>query len=159
MDLDIATLARDVMLLLTPYLPYLTKGLELAGQEAAKTLGEEATKQVINQVKAIWDRLRQKESVAQVAQTAAKLPDNTALLEALRQEIARALESDPALREEIARMVQPEVVQRVLAEGNSRIADVEQHAQGGPTHQQVIARGNSEIRRIKQIGGKTPFNV
>jgi hypothetical protein len=39
--------------------------------------------------------------VEQVAQTVAALPDNQALREALREEIARALEEDPALREEV----------------------------------------------------------
>jgi len=42
--------------------------------------------------------------VEQVAQTAAALPDNQALREALREEIARALQEDGALREEVARL-------------------------------------------------------
>ena len=59
-----------------PYLPYLVKGVKLAGQEAAKKLGEKAGEQGFEQAKALWDKLRHKKNVEQVAQTAAALPDN-----------------------------------------------------------------------------------
>ena len=86
---------------LVPFLPYLVKGVKLAGQEAAKKLGEKASEQAFEQAKALWDRLRRKKNVEQVAQTVAALPDNQALREALREEIARALEEDPTLCEEV----------------------------------------------------------
>jgi hypothetical protein len=85
-------------------IPYLVKGVSLAGQEAAKKLGEKAGEQGFDQAKALWERLRRKKNVEQVAQTAAALPDNQALREALREEIARALQEDSALREEVARL-------------------------------------------------------
>jgi hypothetical protein len=94
-------LSSQLVQLLAPFLPYLLKGLKLAGQEAAKKLGEKAGEQGFEQAKALWERLRRKKAVEQVAQTVATLPDNQALREALREEIARALAEDPALRAEI----------------------------------------------------------
>ena len=73
---------------LAPYLPYLVKGVKLAGQEAAKKLGEKASEQGFDHAKALWDKLRCKKNVEQVAQTFAALPDNQTLCEALREEIA-----------------------------------------------------------------------
>ena len=93
------------MQFLAPYLPYLLKGLKLAGQEAAKALGEKAGEQGFEQAKALWEKLRRKKNVEQLAQTAAALPDNQALREALREEIARALAEDDSLAQELARLL------------------------------------------------------
>jgi len=99
--MDYPQLSTQLVQFLAPYLPYLVKGLKLAGQEAAKKLGEKASEQGFDHAKALWEKLRPKKNVEQVAQTVAALPDNQALREALREEIARALEEDPALREEV----------------------------------------------------------
>jgi hypothetical protein len=144
-------LPAQLVQFLAPFLPYLVKGLKLAGQEAAKKLGEKASEQAFDQAKALWDKLRRKKNVEQVAQTVAALPDNQALREALREEIARALAEDPALQEEVRRLMQSEVVQRVLAEGGSQIRDVVQEAKGGPTTQEVQARQSSTVENVRQI--------
>ena len=102
--MDYPQLSTQLVQFLAPYLPYLVKGLKLAGQEAAKKLGEKASEQGFDHAKALWEKLRPKKNVEQVAQTVAALPDNQALREALREEIARALQEDSALREEIARL-------------------------------------------------------
>ncbi len=85
---------------LAPFLPYLLKMGEKAAEEAGKKLGEAAWERA----KALWEKLRRKKNVEQVAQTAAALPNNAALGEALRAEIARALQEDADLRAEIARL-------------------------------------------------------
>ena len=99
--MDIQTLAQQITSFLMPFLPYLLKGLKLAGQEAAKSLGEKAGERGFESAKALWGKLRRKKNVEQVALTAAALPDNQALRDALREEIARALAEDPALCEEV----------------------------------------------------------
>jgi hypothetical protein len=126
-------LPAQLVQLLAPYLPYLVKGVELAGQEAAKKLGEKAGEQGFEQAKALWDKLRHKKNVEQVAQTVAALPDNQALREALREEIARALAEDPALAQELARLL----------------------PQSGPAGQTVIASGDRSVA----IGGNASGNV
>jgi hypothetical protein len=59
----------------------IVEGLKLTGQEAVRKLGEKASEQGFEQAKALWDKLRRKKNVEQVAQTAAALPDNQALRE------------------------------------------------------------------------------
>jgi len=100
MDPNIVELAQKIAAFLMPLLPYLLKVGEKAAEEAGKKIGGEGWERA----KALWDKLRRKKSVEQVAQTAAALPDNQALREALREEIARALKEDGALREEVARL-------------------------------------------------------
>ena len=98
--MDIQALAQQMASFLMPLLPYLLKFGDKAAEEVGKKIGGEAW----DKAKALWDKLRRKKSVEQVAQTAAALPDNQALREALREEIARALQEDGALREEVARL-------------------------------------------------------
>jgi len=98
--MDISTLAQNIVTFLAPLLPYLLK----AGEKAAEELGKKAVDEAWEQAKALWERLRRKKNVEQVAQTAAALPDNQALRDALREEIARALQEDDALRQEVARL-------------------------------------------------------
>jgi hypothetical protein len=131
--MDYPQLSTQLVQLLAPFLPYLLKGVKLAGQEAAKKLGEKAGEQGFEQAKALWDKLRPKKNVEQVAQTAAALPDNQALREALREEIARALSEDESLAQELARLL----------------------PQSGPAGQTVIASGDRSVA----IGGNASRNV
>ncbi len=98
--MDIQTLAQQLTAFLAPFLPYLLKVGEKAAEEVGKKLGEAAWERA----RALWEKLRRKKNVEQVAQTAAALPDNAALREALRAEIARALQEDPDLHAEVARL-------------------------------------------------------
>jgi hypothetical protein len=129
--MDYPQLSTQLVQFLAPFLPYLLKGLKLAGQEAAKELGEQASEQAFEQAKALWDKLRRKKNVEQVAQTVAALPDNQALREALREEIARALTEDDSLAQELARLL----------------------PQSGPAGQTVIARGNRSVAIGDSVSG------
>ena len=91
---DLNEILRQIVQCLAPFLPY---PLRAAAEEMGRKLGAAAWEQA----QALWARLRRKKNVEQVAQTVAALPDNQALREALREEIARALTEDPALREEV----------------------------------------------------------
>lgn len=147
MDPKVLELAQKVVVFLLPILPYLLKVGEKATEEIGKKIGSEAW----DKAKSLWGKLGRKDKVKTAAEAAVALPDNSAIQQGLETEIARALEEDTALREEVAEVVQSDVVQRVLAERGSRIADVEQSAQGGPTRQEVIARDDSEVKGVKQI--------
>jgi valyl-tRNA synthetase len=127
-------LSTQLVQLLAPFLPYLLKGLKLAGQEAAKKLGEQASEQAFEQAKALWDKLRRKKNVEQVAQTVAALPDNQALAaKRLREEIARALAEDDSLAQELARLL----------------------PQSGPAGQTVIASGERSVAIGGNVSGST----
>jgi len=100
MDPNVVELAQKIAAFLLPFLPHLLKVGDKAAEEVGKKIGGEGWERA----KALWGKLRHKKNVEQVAQTVAALPDNQALREALREEIARALQEDGALREEIARL-------------------------------------------------------
>jgi len=100
MDLNIVELAQKISAFLLPLLPYLLK----VGDKAAEEVGKKISGEGWERAKALWEKLRRKKAVEQVAQTAAALPDNQALRDALREEIAHALQEDGDLREEVARL-------------------------------------------------------
>jgi len=99
---DVSQLTSQLVQFLAPFLPYLLKASEKAAEEAGKKLGADAWERA----KVLWNKLRDKEKVARVAETAAALPDNQALREALREEIARALAEDKTLAAELVRAMQ-----------------------------------------------------
>ena len=122
-------IARQIVQFLAPFLPYLLRAGEKAAEEVGRQLGAAAWEQA----QALWARLRRKKNVEQVAQTVAALPDNQALREALREEIARALAEDDSLAQELARLL----------------------PQSGPAGQTVIASGNRSVA----IGGSVSGSV
>jgi len=81
-------LPAQLVQFLAPFLPYLLKDLKLAGQEAAKKLGEKAGEGGFEQAKALWDKLRSKvearPAALEAAQEAAAHPDDADALAALR---------------------------------------------------------------------------
>ena len=84
-------LPAQLVQLLAPFLPYLLKGVKLAGQEAARKLGEKAGEQGFEQAQALWDRLRPKmearPAALEAAQDAAAHPDDEDALAALRLQL------------------------------------------------------------------------
>lgn len=100
MDASLMDLAQNISKFLLPFLPYLVKVGEKAAEEAGKKLGDEAWERA----KTLWGSLGRKDKIETVAKTAAALPDNPAMQQALETEIARALKEDDALRQEIIRL-------------------------------------------------------
>ncbi len=98
--MDPTELAQRIGAFLLPLLPYLLKIGDRAAEEVGKKIGGEAW----DRAKALWGQLAHKERVQKAAEAAAALPENSAIRQGLEAEIARALEEDPALRGEIARL-------------------------------------------------------
>jgi hypothetical protein len=147
---DLNEIAGQIAQALIPLLPYLLRIGDAAAEEVGRRLGAAA----LEQARALWEKLRCRRGVELVAQAVVASPDNPALREALREEIAHALKEDPALREEALRLMQSEAVQRVLAEDGSQVRDVVQEAEGGSTFQEVQAREGSIIEGVRQIRRK-----
>ena len=97
---DLSQLVSQLVQFLAPFLPYLVKAGEKASEEAGKKLGADAWERA----KALWGKLERKERVQKAAEAAAALPDNSAMQQAVETEVARALQEDPALCREIARL-------------------------------------------------------
>ena len=99
--MDIATLAKDVTLFLTPFLPYLLKVGEKAAEEAGKKLGGDAW----DRAKGLWGRLRPKVEAKPAAQEAVgdavAEPKNEDAQATLRQQLRKLLAEDDDLAREI----------------------------------------------------------
>ena len=99
-------IARQIVQFLAPFLPYLLKAVEKAAEEAGRKLGAAAWEQA----QALWARLRPKVEARPAAQEAvadvAAHPQDEDALAALRLQLRKLLEEDPALREEVARLWQ-----------------------------------------------------
>jgi len=104
--------------------PYLLKGLKLAGQEAAKKLGEPS----LDQAKAFWDKLRPKveakPAALEAVQEAAAHPDDEDALAALRLQLKKLLAEDDSLAQELARLLEQTrpAGQTVTASGDRSVA-------------------------------------
>ncbi len=95
--MDIATLAKDIGLFLTPFLPYLLKAGEKAAEEAGKKLGGDAW----DRAKTLWGGLRPKVEARPAAQEAvtdaATEPQNADAQAALRLQLRKLLAEDDEL--------------------------------------------------------------
>lgn len=149
--MDVATVTKEVVVFLAPFLPYLLKAGEKAAEEAGKKLGGDAWEQA----KALWDKLRPKVEAKPAAQEAVQdavaAPDDPDAQAALRLQLKKLLAGDETLAQEIARLMQDSVVQRVVAERSSVVRQVEQTAEGGETRQEVVARDKSTVEGVKQV--------
>jgi transketolase len=96
--MDIALLAG----FLCPFLPFLVKFGEKASEEAGKKFGEDAWAKA----KAIWGQLASNPAVQQSAEQVAAKPDSTKRQDVFQEDLEAALQDDPKLAQEIARILQ-----------------------------------------------------
>ena len=103
--MDLKLLADTLAAFLAPALPYLTSGGEGLVRNAGKTLGENAPEIL----KSLWAKLRpkveEKPAAAEAVEDVAKAPEDADAQAALRIQLRKILESDPALAAEIAGLV------------------------------------------------------
>jgi len=141
-------LPSQLVQLLAPYLPYLLKGVKIAGQEAAKKLGEKAGEGGFEQAKALWEKLRPKiearPAALEAAQDAAAHPDDEDALAALRLQLKKLLAEDEALAQEMTRLLEQARAagKNVTASGSRSVAI------GGNVSGSVIVTGdNNNVQR------------
>jgi hypothetical protein len=154
-------LPAQLVQLLAPYLPYLLKGFKLAGQEAAKALGEKAGEQGFEQAKALWDKLRPKMEASPAAleavQDAADHPNNEDALAALRLQLKKLLAEDQALAQEMTRLVaQISASERGVAAQtieNSTVITGDRNAVFGPGATGTITVITGTVHQLTITGG------
>ncbi len=135
-------LPAQLVQFLAPFLPYLVKGAKLAGQEAARKLGEKAGEQGFEQAKTLWEKLRPKveakSAALEAVQDAAERPDDEDALAALRLQLKKLLAEDQALAQELARLLEQTrpAGQTVTASGSRSVAI------GGNVSGSVIVTGD-----------------
>jgi hypothetical protein len=126
---------------LAPFLPTLMnlggKILEGVAAKTGETTGTTLTENALKKAGAIWEKLfpkvQAKESAKEAAEDVAKAPDDTDAQVALRVQLKKILESDPALAEAIAKIMQEDaldgtpgtqIVQHVTGNQNQVIGQV-----------------------------------
>ncbi len=137
---ELSALAQEAMRVLAPALPYLVAPT----QEALKVVGERLGEALWEQAQALWERLRGRRQVTQVAEAAASVPDNPALQEALRLEIERALREDPELAQAVR-----EVLQRAGAAASSTRSI---HIGGDVSDSVIILGDRNQVQQRIQKG-------
>lgn len=102
--MDVTALAKDLVVFLAPFLPYLLKAGEKAAEEAGKKLGSDAW----DKAKALWGKLRPKVEAKPAAQEAVKdaaaAPQDEDAQAALRLQLRKILADDQVLAAEVARL-------------------------------------------------------
>ena len=136
-------LPAQLVQFLAPFLPYLLKGVKLAGQEAAKKLGEKAGEQSLDHAKALWEKLRPKvearPAALEAATDVAANPKDEEALAALRLQLKKLLAEDESLAKELARLLTQArpAGQTVTASGSRSVAI------GGNVSGSVIVTGDN----------------
>ncbi len=104
MEMDVATLAKDVVSFLAPFLPYLLK----MGEKAAEEIGAKAGAEAWERAKALWGRLHPRIEAKPAAQEAVKdaaaAPQDEDAQATLRLQIRKILAEDETLAAEIAHL-------------------------------------------------------
>jgi hypothetical protein len=141
-------LPAQLVQFLAPFLPYLVKGVKLAGQEAAKALGKKVGEQSLDQAKALWEKLRPKVEARppalEAVQDAAEHPDDEDALAALRLQLKKLLAEDEPLAQELARLLQQAqgTGRTVTASGNRSVA-----VGGNVTGSVIVTGDKNKINR------------
>lgn len=137
MLIDPATLTA----FLAPFLPTLMKlggkVLEGAATKSGETAGTSLTENALRKANAIWEKLfpkvEAKESAKEAVEDVAKAPTDEDAQAALRLQLKKILEADPALAEAIAKIMQEDapdgtlgtqIVQHVTGNQNQVIGQV-----------------------------------
>jgi hypothetical protein len=97
---DINTLSNEIVAYILPFLPYLAKVGERAGEEAGKKFGLAAWQKAM----AIWEKLIGHDQVVKSARDAEHMPREADAQAALRLQIKKLLQSDEALRGELSEL-------------------------------------------------------
>ncbi|HTX38312.1 MAG TPA: hypothetical protein VME43_24960 [Bryobacteraceae bacterium] len=150
--MSLPSLASQLTQMLAPFLPMLTAAGGGLKDGFLKKAGGDIYDFVKNQV---WNRLKPKvegnPEANFAARQLARSPQSSDFQASFREVLTEILESDPQLAADLAAILTPETVQRVIAEGESLIARSSQEAEGeGKTKQEMEARDKSVIIDVHQ---------
>lgn len=106
--MEIALLAKNLTLILSPFLPYLLK----AGEKTAENIGSKFAEGGWERAQKLWAKLQPKLTAKPAAQEAvqdvANAPEDEDAQAALRQQLKKLLSEDAALATELVEIIQPD---------------------------------------------------
>jgi hypothetical protein len=102
--MDIPTLSKDLLIFLTPFLPYLLKMGDKAAEEASKKFGAEVWERAKNLWGKLHPKIETKPAAQEAVQDVAATPDDVDAQAALCQQLKKLLTEDQSLAEDIAQL-------------------------------------------------------
>lgn len=152
--IGIVEIATATAATLAPYLPYIIKGGQAAGEKIAEAFGKTSGEAAWKKAGAIWNKIKEhfgeKPELEQAAGLVAMQPEDRSYQTALAKSIASYIETRTDLRQDLLNLLGgEEAIQKVLADKSSWIEDVTQDLQGTGT-QTVEAANHSVIKNVKQ---------
>lgn len=98
-------IAQSIVTWLSPFFPYLIKGVKLAGQEWFKALGEKGGEEAVKQASNLWETIRDKSSNDKNIEGAAFIlseqPENTDIQKVLVNALVEVIKKNPELATEL----------------------------------------------------------
>jgi hypothetical protein len=98
-------IAQSIVTWLSPFFPYLIKGVKLAGEGWFKSLGEKGGEEAVTQATSLWEKIKQKSSSDKNIEGAALIlseqPANTDIQKVLANALVEVLKKNPELVREL----------------------------------------------------------
>lgn len=98
-------IAQSIATWLSPFFPYLIKGVKLAGQEWFKALGEKGGEEAVKQASNLWETIKDKSSNNKNIEGAAFIlseqPENTDIQKVLVNALVEVIKKNPELATEL----------------------------------------------------------
>lgn len=98
-------IAQSIVTWLSPFFPYLIKGVKLAGQEWFKSLGEKGGEEAVKQASNLWEKIKDKSSNDKNIEGAAFIlseqPENTDIQKVFVNALVEVIKKNPELATEL----------------------------------------------------------
>jgi hypothetical protein len=98
-------IAQSIVTWLSPFFPYLIKGVKLAGQEWFKALGEKGGEEAVKQASNLWETIKDKSSNDKNIEGAAFIlseqPENTDIQKVFVNALVEVIKKNPELATEL----------------------------------------------------------
>lgn len=126
----------STLALLSPYLPYLVKGIKVVGEKAAEKVGEKSGELAAEKAQKVWNVIKRKkgasaDKVKTAAEELSKNADDTDWQLMFTKGLTQLLCDDPKLLDEIMTILEVVSGQQVLSATGNTNAEVKQKMIGG----------------------------
>lgn len=98
-------IAQSIVTWLSPFFPYLIKGVKLAGQEWFKALGERGGEEAVKKASNLWETIKNKspndKNIEGAALILSEQPENTDIQKVLVNALVEVIKKNPGFAKEL----------------------------------------------------------
>ncbi len=140
----------STLAILSPYLPYLIKGVKVVGEKAAEKIGEKSGEITTEKAQKIWIAIKKKkgasaDKVKVAADELSKNADDPDWQVMFKKGLAQLLNDDPKLLSEITKILDTTSGKQILSATGNINAEVKQKMTGAG-EQRITLKDNSDIK-------------